>query len=833
MEKNSPGGFLQAHGASLIENGYNIIPIPPKQKGPTINGWSQVQANKRVLDSWLEQGMGTQGIGINTRFTPAVDIDVPDDDFALELQAKAIELWGEAPIRVGQAPKRLLVYRTDNPFRKMTSATYTNEWGERCRIEILCDGQQFVAFHIHKGTGKPYTWVTDETPLNVAAEDLPTFDDSLVQELFDLFESGAKERQWERTKSSLDSRRQMQAGQVDRDDPFAADVTKVDISTAELRARLMMVPGAEEYETWVEVGMSLFHQYDGEDLGRELWHEWSELADNYDPEALDSKWKSFDITEKRRAPLTARRILQLAKDAAETAAAKIAADLRNQFTLASTMEEWQAAVKATRSAEIDFLSRSALVTAASERLQAISGIKPVKAEIKKLLAYEINTKDMPGWCKSWVYDVSDDRFYHLKHKFSVSTQGFNAMNDRHSLTKKDILEGRTMPTSSASVLALNVYKIPSINGRMYAPGRDPVFTYNGERMANTYPEHHVPEVPGMNRPVDKQNIARVQRHFEHLLEDPKEQRDLLDWIAYVVQNPGQRVNYAPLLQGVQGDGKSFFSFLLAAVMGQPNVRMGNAHILEGSFTGWAEGQCVMAIEEIRLVGHNRFDVLNRVKPFITNKVIEIHPKGRNPYNVENTTNYLLFTNYRDAMPLSKNERRFLVLFSRWQTSEDLRDFLEEHPDYYIELYSALEESAGALRGWLLKHELSDSFNPQGNAPMTKAFYHMAEVAQPPEVRAINEVIALGEYPDICDELLNITLLQQIEPDVGTRRHLEKALEIAGFFGLGRMKINGDMVSYYTKYPEKFQSIGRNETMETDTSKVRKWLKENVPPDDDL
>lgn len=841
MSKSKPdefrlaGGFLAQHGEALIENGYNIYPIPPGQKGPVEEDWQKSVATPKLLKRWLDEGKGGYGIGVIATNTPAVDIDVTDEDFALELQAKAFELFGESPIRIGNAPKRLLLYRTDAPFRKITSKSYIDEWGERQRIEILADGQQFVAFHIHKETGKPYKWITEDSPKSLPADELPLFEVQKAQEFIDHFEAGAEKRGWEESRGSKLRRMASSGGEVDRNDPFAADAQPIDMSQVELQKRLMMVPGAEDYDVWLQVGMALFHQYAGEDIGREMWHEWSESADNYEPETLDSKWRTFDIGNKHRAPVTARLILQLAKDAAETKAIETATDLRDRFAQARDRSEWNEAAKLARRAEIDHISRAGLADIARERLQTITGGKVPLPEVKKALAYEINTKELPRWCRDWVYDVSDDKFYHAETKVLVSAQGFNAMNDRHSLTKKDVLDGKTSPVSSAVDLALNVYKIPTVNGRMYAPGRDSIFIYNDTQMANTYPESQVPPKPKQIRPVDKINIKRVKAHLKHLLVDEDERRMLLDWLAYVVQNPGKRVNYAPLIQGVQGDGKSFFAFLLAAVMGAPNVRMGNAHILEGSFTGWAQGQCVMAIEEIRLIGHNRYDVLNRVKPFITNKVIEVHPKGRDPYNVENTTNYILFSNYRDAMPLSPNERRFLVLFSQWQSAEALRKFKDANPDYYVDLYGALEDSAPAIRYWLLQHELGENFNPMGDAPITPAFEEMVVVSQPSDVRSINEIVKSGEYFDICDELLNVTELQtlayNLDLELPEKRSLEKALDIAGFRALGRVRIGDRRCRFYSKHPELFQ-VNDGERMITSATKIKDWLKAHEPEDDD-
>lgn len=828
------GGFLHRHGQEMILNGYSIVPILPGKKAPGFDGWQKTRSTRSQLTTWLSEGQGRCGVGILTRDTPAIDIDVMDEDLAAKLEAFCQERLGEAPVRIGSPPKRLLMYRTEVPFKKIRSKVYLNEWDERCLVEILGDGQQFVAFHIHPDTGKPYRWTSADSPLTVSTNDLPVIDLNVVEELIELFESEAEARGW---KAAKGSRRgpQLAAGAIDRNDPFAADTAPVSMSVAELHQRLMMVPGADDYDIWLNVGMALHHQFEGEDEGRALWHEWSEHDDKYDADALDRKWKSLDITDKGRAPITARYILRLAKEAAESKAAELAVELRDAFAQARTREDWNAAVNLARRAEIDHVTRAAVAGTAKQSIDRITGEKVPLGDVKRSIAFEsAGNAEMPRWCRDWVYDVSDDRFFNTTFKHLASPQGFNAMNDRWALTKKDILEGKTQPSSKAGELALNLYKIQTVQGRRYAPGNDPVYMHKGSWYANTYDESSLPPEIKVIRPIDKLNIQRVRRHMEHLLEDEGERQHLLDFLSYVVQNPGKRVNYAILLQGVQGDGKSFFSFLLRAVMGEPNVRMLNAHILESAFTGWAEGQCVAAIEEVRLIGHNRHDTLNRVKPFITNQVIEIHPKGRNPYNCENTTNYLLFTNYRDALPLSENERRYCVLFSKWQSGDALREFKEGNPDYYQELYSALDDSAPALRAWLLRREQSPDFNPEGDAPITNAFRYMVKAAMPAEMQVINDVIDDGEHPDISNTLLNVTKLQQVfmdgeyDGELPSGKSLTKALEIAGFWPLGRVRIGNERFRFYSKSPEQFTSTTVDGQRTIDVSAIKRWVEENCP-----
>ena len=67
---------------------------------------------------------------------------------------------GEAPRRIGNAPKSLFLFRCTKPFRKQKTGTYKIN-GDDSTVEILGEGQQFVASGIHKDTKKPYTWPDD------------------------------------------------------------------------------------------------------------------------------------------------------------------------------------------------------------------------------------------------------------------------------------------------------------------------------------------------------------------------------------------------------------------------------------------------------------------------------------------------------------------------------------------------------------------------------------------------------------------------------------------------------------------------------------------------
>jgi len=149
----------------LIDNGYEPLPIIPGEKRPAPSRWTSVDLNSACIDNWLGMYPG-HGVGLRTGRLVGLDIDELDPDRAHAAQNLAERRFGQTLVRVGQWPKRLLLYRTDQPFQKLKAG----------QIEILGLGQQFVAFGRHQGTGRSYYWPAGETPLEVDINDMPLID---------------------------------------------------------------------------------------------------------------------------------------------------------------------------------------------------------------------------------------------------------------------------------------------------------------------------------------------------------------------------------------------------------------------------------------------------------------------------------------------------------------------------------------------------------------------------------------------------------------------------------------------------------------------------------
>jgi hypothetical protein len=127
------------------------------------------------------------------------DVDVPVQALADQIVNLAEVAFDATPlVRIGLAPKALLVYRSVAAFSKIQTPEMFLPDGTKCKVELLAKGQQFVCDGIHPDTLKPYRW-TGETPETVRLDDLPAIDEEQARAFIEdaerlLRAAGAKEK---------------------------------------------------------------------------------------------------------------------------------------------------------------------------------------------------------------------------------------------------------------------------------------------------------------------------------------------------------------------------------------------------------------------------------------------------------------------------------------------------------------------------------------------------------------------------------------------------------------------------------------------------------------
>ena len=248
------------------------------------------------------------------------------------------------------------------------------------------------------------------------------------------------------------------------------------------------------------------------------------------------------------------------------------------------------------------------------------------------------------------------------------------------------------------------YRQRVLHNAIYAPQYEEIFfEYQGNQCINSYLPNRVPKPDPNWR--SKSNWCIFHDHIMNLMPSEREGWLMIQWMAHNVQHPGKKILWTPIVLGIQGDGKTTIINALQQIMGTQNVKSVSNEEVYSSFNAFASGAAVASLEEIRMIGHNRHDVLNKLKPLITNQSISVVRKGQDAIEVPNCTNYCAFTNFPDALPLDDDDRRWAVFKTRYENRQQLME--ECKSTYWDEVHTAYKKHFAELRGWLLSVPLDD------------------------------------------------------------------------------------------------------------------------------
>lgn len=210
--------------------------------------------------------------------------------------------------------------------------------------------------------------------------------------------------------------------------------------------------------------------------------------------------------------------------------------------------------------------------------------------------------------------------------------------------------------------------------------------------------------------------------LERLLPDPYDRSILLAYLAALRQYPGVKFRWCPLIQGVEGNGKGAVMACAEYAVGERYTHKPNAKELGDSgakFTGWLDRKLLILIEEIYV--SDRREVLDALKPLITDDRVEIQHKGADQITSENRANFILTSNHRDAVLKTHDDRRYAIFYTAQQIRDHLtRDGMDG--DYMPNLWRWLRQGGFAdVAGYLQRHAIPDAINPATDchrAPVT-------------------------------------------------------------------------------------------------------------------
>lgn len=566
------------------------------------------------------------------------------------------------------------------------------------------------------------------------------------------------------------------------------------------------------YFDWLEVATALRHQFSPRQSKEAytLFDEWSQTGSKYqDSSDTRAKWDSIRQTPLGRLPITIRSLLKQAqaggwddKRIKESAFGNTSRWLDEVSTITELMEHGARKILGTpllSAVQEDVLVHQLVAQARKRFVYVISptairkDMARLKAEMRAQSASPDKAKE-PLWAKGVCYISAARDFYRHRTGEKYKAESFNAIYSRHLLPTEEQLKemGKAVtPATLATPLldpadyALNHIKIPTFYDYTYDPSRptDMLVVTDGKKLINQY---H-PTYPELDM-INAQTAGNLlDKHLKQLIAEMEYRKILIDFMAFQVQVPGRKVRWAVLIQSVEGAGKTFLSEAMKSVLGQEHVKTISGAVIRSGYNDWAFGYQLVVLEEVRAAGTSKHDIMNTLKELVTNDTITINEKYRNSRCVANVSNYMMFSNHHDALALTPGDRRYFVIKSPLQSKDQV---LALGDNYFPPLYAMLRDHPGALRAFLMEHEISPGFHPDGHAPRTRYIEDLINDSASDLTAAVRRLILEGDHPLIQYDIVSARALHdvlQLEEGLGrsTAQQVAQVLRDEGFHQHGR------------------------------------------------
>lgn len=677
----------QKYAQALRSAGFTPLPIAPNAKKPVHSGWSkflETPPSDETYAQWQETYNSTHAVGVLTGKVIGIDVDVYEKDASIAVAKMILEKLGNAPKRIGMAPKVLLLYRNEGEFfSKMDTGWFEKEGFERSKIEILAKGQQFVAYGIHPDTGKPYRYKGEDLldfTYDFLEEVTPAQLEEILEAAAEILESHGWQRVSRGNTGNTVSDRILNAAVID-DVDFPLDQPE------KIKSALRCID-PDDYDTWYKMGMALHSTMAGQEAF-EIWNDWSAESAKYDADEMQYKWSTFAHVE---SGVSIGSLFHLA--------------MENGWVEEEDFEERPSSMQGY----IDrywFMENSSMV---------VDEIRPPHEAVLKL---------------------QDFKNSHLNNTFiEQGPRGPNVIR----------FADRWMASAERKTL----------KGETYIPKGQRIVWKQGLAFFNTYCGPDRVQVPE----VDPARIQTFLDHVAYLTDSTQAYEHVLNWCAINVQRPDIKLPFALLLYSPHhGVGKGLFAETMGHMVGNHNTSTCSAEQLSGqgsSFNEYMDKAVLTLVHEIR--GKNRFDMTDRIKNLITEKVQHVNVKYGAQRTQEVFNNFLFMSNHEDAVAITDEDRRIDII----QIDEEARDAS------YYEAYAAWqadETNLNHLYTWLMIRDLN-AFNPSQRPEMTGAKKSMIDASKSDLEAILFDAIDTGDGPFARDVVQATHIYNYLADELG-------------------------------------------------------------------
>lgn len=206
------------------------------------------------------------------------------------------------------------------------------------------------------------------------------------------------------------------------------------------------------------------------------------------------------------------------------------------------------------------------------------------------------------------------------------------------------------------------------------------------------------------------DVSRFLNLLKILLPNERDQKILLDYMCAVVQNPGEKYQWWPVVQGAFGNGKTFLSSCMIEAIGIQYCTLPRPDTILSNFNGWVEGNLFVCIEELNSRGRAvHKDILENLKVVVTNHHVNVENKYKNQGPIENYINGWISANEERVLDLRVDQRRFCMFRCAQQIKNDItRDGLTA--EFFRDLWNWANRDGFAAVTFFLKNRKIENYD---------------------------------------------------------------------------------------------------------------------------
>ena len=224
-------------------------------------------------------------------------------------------------------------------------------------------------------------------------------------------------------------------------------------------------------------------------------------------------------------------------------------------------------------------------------------------------------------------------------------------------------------------------------------------------------------------------------HFKHIWcrDDPVSFEYLLNWFAYLIQDPGNPRRTALIIRGLQGCGKSSpVEYIGRSIIGRQYFRNCNIERISARFNDDLAQKILILIDETHQSDMSQSALEAKLKDIITNDTVAIETKGLPIRYVRNAMHFIFGSNSELPIRIEPAERRYCVFDCAPIMADDRNA-------YFGALYGAIEndEASRHIFTFFATRDISH-FNIE-HIPNTEALIHCKIESMTPQMRFIYEI----------------------------------------------------------------------------------------------